>query len=57
MKNIGTKSINRSDIMLYFAMFSTIINKILYFWVLIENETTETFSICGRPTHPRPTLG
>ena len=36
MKNIGTKSINRSDIMVYFAMFSTIIDNILCFWVLIR---------------------
>ena len=28
MKNIGTKSINMSDIMVYFAMFSTTIEKI-----------------------------
>ena len=35
MKNIGTKSINMSDIMVYLAMFSTIIDKILWFWVTI----------------------
>ena len=29
MKNIGTKSINMIDIMVYLAMFSTIINQIL----------------------------
>ena len=31
MKNIGTKPINMSDIMVYLAMFSTTIDKILYF--------------------------
>ena len=36
MKNIGTKLINMSDIMIYLAMFSTIIDKILWFWVLIR---------------------
>ena len=30
-KNIGTKSINMSDIMVYFAMFSTMIDKNLMF--------------------------
>ena len=36
MKNIGTKSINMSDIMVYLAMFSTIIDQILCIWVLIR---------------------
>ena len=31
MKNIGTKSINMSDIMVYVAMFSTTNDKILCF--------------------------
>ena len=31
MKNIGTKSINMSDIMVYLAIFSTIIDQILCF--------------------------
>ena len=31
MKNISTKSINMSDIMIYFAMFSTVNDKILGF--------------------------
>ena len=31
MKNIGTKSINMTDIMVYLVMFSTSINKILCF--------------------------
>ena len=35
MKNIGTKSVNMSDIMVYLAMFSTTIDNILWFWVLI----------------------
>ena len=36
IKNIGTKSVNMSDIMVYLAMFSTTIVKILCFWVLIR---------------------
>ena len=36
MKNIGTKSNNMSEIMVYLAMFSTTIDKILCFWVLIR---------------------
>ena len=36
MKNIGTKSIHMSNIMVYLAMFSSIIDKILCFWVLIR---------------------
>ena len=36
MKNIGTKSIKMSYIRAYLAMFSTIIDKILCFWVLIR---------------------
>ena len=36
MKNIGTKSVNMSEIMVYLAMFSTTIDKILCFWVLIR---------------------
>ena len=36
MKYIGTKSVNMSDIMVYLAMFSTIIDQILCFWVLIR---------------------
>ena len=32
MKNIGSKSVNMSDIMVYLAMFSTIIDKILCFF-------------------------
>ena len=36
MKNIGIKSINMSDIMVYLAMFSTIIDKVLCLWVLIR---------------------
>jgi len=36
MKNIGTKSINMSDIMVYLAMFSTIIDQILCFLVPIR---------------------
>ena len=35
MKNIGTKSVNMSDIMVYLAMFSTTIDNILCFLVLI----------------------
>ena len=38
MKNIGTKSINMSDIMVYLAMFSTTIDNILCFWVLIRGK-------------------
>ena len=34
-KNIGTKSINRNDIMVFLAMFNTTIYKTLCFWVLI----------------------
>ena len=34
-ENIGTKSVNMSDIMVYLAMFSTTIDTILCFWVLI----------------------
>ena len=36
IKNIGTKSINMSEIKVYLAMFSTTIDKILYFLVLIR---------------------
>ena len=36
MKTIGTKSINMSDIMVYLAMFSTIIDQILFFGVHIR---------------------
>ena len=36
MKNIGTKSVNMSDIMVYLVMFSTTIDNILCFWVLIR---------------------
>ena len=36
MKNIGTKSIDMSDIMVYLAMFSIKIDNILCFWVLIR---------------------
>ena len=36
MKNIGTKSINMSGIMVYLAMFSTTIDTIICFWVLIR---------------------
>ena len=32
MKNIGTKSINMSEVMVYLAMFSTTLDKILFFW-------------------------
>ena len=35
-KNIGTKSINMSDIMVYLAMISTIVDQILCFWVIIR---------------------
>ena len=35
MKNIGTKSVNMSDIMVYLAMFSATIDQIFCFWVLI----------------------
>ena len=30
-EDIGTKSVNMSDIMVYLAMFSTTIDKLLYF--------------------------
>ena len=30
MKNIGTKSVNMSDIMVYLAIFSTLIDQILF---------------------------
>ena len=36
INNIGTKSVNMSDIMVYLAMFSTTIDEILCFWVLIK---------------------
>ena len=36
MKNIGTKSVNMNDIMVYLAMFSTTIDQILCFWFLIR---------------------
>ena len=36
MKNIGTKSANMSDIMVYFAVFSPTIDKILCFLVLLR---------------------
>ena len=36
MKNIGTKSINMSDKMVYLAMFTRIIDRILGFLVLIR---------------------
>ena len=35
-ENIGTKSVNMSDIMVYLAMFSTTIDQILCFWVLMR---------------------
>ena len=36
MKNFGTKSVNIGDIIVYLAVFSTTIDKILCFWVLIR---------------------
>ena len=37
MKNIGTKSVNMSDKMVYLAMFSTTIDKISCFWVKMSH--------------------
>ena len=36
MKNIGTKSVNMSDIMVYLAMFGTTIDQTLCCWVLMR---------------------
>ena len=43
MKNIAKKSVNMSDIMVYLAMFSTTIDKILCFW----DENEFYFSVFG----------
>ena len=43
MKNIGTKSINMSDIMVYFDMFSTTIDKNRCFWVFIRRKLVIIF--------------
>ena len=36
IKHIGTKPINMSDIMVYFAMFTTTLRKSYVFWALIR---------------------
>ena len=51
MKNVGTKSINMSDIMVHLAMFSTKLEKIL--WVLVPHKMKMChyfFSIFGTLT-------
>ena len=35
-ENIGTKSVNMSDVIVYLAMFSATVDKIVCFWVLIR---------------------
>ena len=45
VKNIGTKSINMSDIIVYFAMFSTIIDKNLMFLGPHKMKMSHYFSV------------
>ena len=49
MKNIGTKSINMSDIMVYLAMFSTTIDKILYFLGPHKMKMSHYFAVSDTP--------
>ena len=45
MKNIGTKSVNMSGIMVYLAMFSTTIDKILCFMGPHKMKMSHYFSV------------
>ena len=51
MKNIGTKSVNISDIMVYLDMVSTTIDKILCFWVLIRWKWVIILLFFGTPNY------
>ena len=53
MKNIGTKSINMSDIMVYLAMFSTTIDKMSYYFISLWHPLElGTFLIFQQPLPP-----